>query len=295
MPPPARKSLQPGRFVIWLICGVLLGCVIGLTISLSKPKQFESTAVVSGSFQETGETKLSSTHANLIARNLGGSLLTDPKSIQENTFIQAEDGTVRIRVRSTNRYDAREIAREAARLFRSIEHEQDLTLEPVEINRFSEADRTAAADGTRLRALLASQASESGIPDFLAVPGLAKEGSAPALALLADEDFKRRFNRYQEIAVPLGLEGVPGQAITPHAPLLEEPGLAVAAADKAPGPAVWYAILGGLAVGIMGGLLFARGPIKPTVPSVPFASPVGPGLPRAPATPLTKPESPQDW
>lgn len=296
MPVPPKKRLHPGRFITWIICGALIGTVIGLIISQSQPKHFESTAVVADGFQETGETKLSITHAKLIARNLGGSLLADPKSISENTKIQAEDGKIRITARSTNRYDAREIAREASRLFRSIEHEQDLMLEPVEIHRLSEADRAGAEDGARIRTLLVSQASEAGIQDFLTVPGLAKEGSAPALALLANEDFGRRFNRYQEIAVPLGLEGVPGQPVTPHPPLLEEPQLAMTPADEKTSPATKYAILGGLVAGIFGGLVFGRVPIKPPVSS---AIPTFPESPRPPATApaasLTKPESPQDW
>jgi len=292
MPVPPKKTLQPARFATWLVCGILLGSVVGLSIHLSKPKHFESTAVVAEGFQETGETKLSPTHAKLIARNLGGSLLTDPQSIHEGTLIKAVDGKVRITVRSINRYDAREIAREAARLFRSIDHEQDLMLEPVEIHHLSDEDRVAAEDGTRLRALLATQASESGIADFLSVPGLAKEGSAPALALLANEDFSRRFNRYQEIAVPLGLEGVPGQPITPHAPLLEEPELAMTPASEPISPSVWYAILGGLIAGLVGGVLFGRIPVKPPAAS---SFPTFPEPPRPPVAPLAKPESPQDW
>jgi len=292
MAPPPKKTLKPSRFLIWMICGILLGCVIGLTIRLSRPKLFESTAVVEGGFQETGETKLSPTHAKLVARNLGGSLLSDPQSIHEDTFIRAVDGRVSITARSTNRYEAREIAREAAQLFRSIEHEQDLMLEPVEITRFSEADRAAAEDGARIRTLLASQASESGIADFLGVPDLAKEGSAPALALLANEDFSRRFSRYQEVAVPLGLEGVPGQPITPHAPQLEEPTLAVTPASEPVSRTVWYAVLGGLAIGIVGGLLFGRVPVKALSPA---PAPSSPQPPYPPENPLTKPENPQDW
>ena len=292
MPVPPKKRLHPARFVTWIICGALLGCVVGLAISLSRPKLFESTAVVAGGFQETGKTKLSITHAKLIARNLGGSLLADPKSISENTLVRAEDGKVRITAKSINRYDAREIARETSRLFRSIEHEQDLMLEPVEIHRFSDADRAAAEDGARIRTLLVSQASEAGIPDFLTIPSLAKEGSAPALALLADEDFSRRFSRYQEIAVPLGLEGVPGQPVTPHPPLLEEPQLAMTPANEKTSPATKYAILGGIAAGIIGGMVFGRLPIKPPASS---PLPTYPEPPRPPAVPLTKPESPQDW
>lgn len=292
MPVPPKTRLKPTRFFIWMICGLLLGGVAGLTMRLLRPKHYESTAVVAGAFQESGETKLSPTHAKLIARNLGGSLLTDPKSIHENTFIRADDGKIRITVTSTNRYDAREIAREATRVFRSIEHEQDLTLEPVEIRRFTEEDQVVAEDGRRLRTLLVGQAADSGIEDFLAVPGLAKEGNASAQALLANEDFSRRFNRYQEIAIPLGLEGVPGQPTAPHVILLEEPQLATRPAEEPVDRRIWYVIAGGLLFGLAGGLLFGRVPIKPS-PATPV--PPRPESPSRPAIPLTKPQSPQDW
>lgn len=290
---PQRKIFQPTRFFTWVACGTLLGCLVGLAIRVSQPKHFESTAVVAGGFQETGETRLSLTHAHLISRNLGGSLAIDPKKIHEGTFIRAVDGKVSITTRSTDRYDAREIAREAARLFRSIEHEQDLMLDPVQILRFTDADRETAEDGSRLRNLLTTQASAAGIEDFLAVPGLAKEGNAKALALLADEDFSRRFNRYQEISVSLGLEGVPGHPITPHPQLLEEPQLAKAPADEPFLPAVWYAIAGGAIAGIAGGLLFGHAPVKkPVVSAPPQASPQPP---RVPDSHLPKPAGPQDW
>lgn len=296
MPVPPKKTFKPTRFAVWMMGGTLLGCAVALAIHLSRPKHFESTSVVAGGFQETGETKLSTTHSKLIARNLGGSLVSDPQSIHENTFIHADDGRVSITARSTNRYDAREIAREAARLFRSIEHEQDLTLEPVQIQRFSDEDRVAAQDGARIRNLLVGQAAEAGIDDFLSVPSLSKEGSTPALALLANEDFTRRFNRYQEIAVPLGLEGVPGQPITPHPALLEEPELALAPANEPVNRTVWKAIGGGFIAGILGGLLFGRSPVKPLNPAPAQASAVPRPEPcPLPATPLTKPSGPQDW
>lgn len=296
MPVPPKKTFKLIRFVIWMMGGTLLGCTVALAIHLSRPKHFESTSVVAGGFQETGETKLSTTHAKLVARNLGGSLISDPQSIHDNTLIRAEAGKVSITARSTNRYDAREIAREAARLFRSIEHEQDLTLDPVQIQRFSDEDRVEAQDGARIRNLLVGQAAEVGIDDFLSVPGLSKEGSAAALALLANEDFGRRFKRYQEIAVPLGLEGVPGQPITPHPALLEEPELARAPAPEPINRTVWKAIGGGFIAGILGGILFGRAPVKPLTPA-PAQAPAAarPEQSPLPATPLTKPSGPQDW
>lgn len=200
-------------------------------------------------------------------------------------FRRVSQGT-EITVRSQDRYTSYELAGEAARRFRSVKQERELTKNPPPIKPWSEVDPAMLDDAGTLDRMLAGQARETGIPDFLAVPSQAAAGNAAAAALLADADFKRRFARYQELSSILGLDGAPGEPFSPSLPLLVEPQPASRPNPDMPRILAPAGQFTGIVLGLILGFRFGRKSIE--------ASGENPALPPT-TSPSKTPGTPDDW
>jgi len=211
------------RIACWLAGGVVLGVVAGeisdvMGRSSGRPSMAAEIMVAAGD-KEGDEGSLSTTHAAIVLRNffikkLPEEIRDQPEKLTEHVRIRAEKNGTRITVDVPELDENRGIARGIARIFRGIPLEKELAVNPVEIPAFTETDRNLAIDAGKLKGLLHDQATKAGYIDFLQILPKAVNGSAKAKAVVEDEDFSRRFRRYEEISVAMGLEGVPGKALT---------------------------------------------------------------------------------
>jgi len=173
------------------------------------------------------ETLLSKTHAAIVLRNfflhpLSDKIRDQPEKLMRHVRIRAEEDGTLITVDVPEIDENRGLAREIARIYRGVSREREVAAAPVDIPSFSPEDRKLAIDAGKLKGLLHGQAARAGYVDFLQILPKAVNGSAKAKAVVEDEDFSRRFRRYEELSVSLGLEGLPGAALTSAPDLIFE-------------------------------------------------------------------------
>ena len=174
------------------------------------------------------ETQLSATHAALVLRNLflkplPEAIRDQPDKLRQYVRIKAEKDGTRITVDVPEIDENLDLARGIARIFRGIPYEREVAANPVEIRPFTKEDRQLAIDARKLKGLLHDQAARAGYVDFLQILPKAINGSLKAKEIAEDEDFSRRLQRYAELSVNLGLEGVPGKPLTSPPDVIFEP------------------------------------------------------------------------
>lgn len=268
------KSIDVPRFVGWILGGLVVGVLVATVIGFMIPIRFESRAIVASAERTEGEIHLSLTQAKLIEREYELKQLgDDSETISRNTRLRRTPAGIEILVTSSNKENARNIALEGARRFRSLRHERGLAGRTVEVRAFDSMDPELLKDAVVLRRLLAEQARAAGFGNFLEISSKVTAGNASAKALAESEDFNRRFARYEEISVQFGLDGVPGEPLAAPLELLEAP---ETAKRSVVGPARIIGFLGktgGIGLGIVAAFLFgwkpcAEGLMKVKVPAV---------------------------
>ncbi|WAC19487.1 hypothetical protein OVA24_19875 [Luteolibacter sp. SL250] len=211
------------RIACWMVGGIALGAITGeITDSVKRPEVKRPRAaeiLVAAGDRPGEETRLSSTHAAIVLRSfflhpLPDKIRDQPEKLIKHVRIQAEKDGTRITVDVPEIDENRGLAREIARIYRGVAREKEVAAVPVDIPPFSPQDRKLAIDARKLKGLLHDQAARAGYVDFLQILPKAVNGSAKAKTVVEDEDFSRRFRRYEELSVSLGLEGVPGAPLT---------------------------------------------------------------------------------
>ncbi len=211
------------RIACWMVGGIVLGAIAGeISDAMEKPpmKRPQAAEIMVAAGDKPGEEALlSDTHAAIVLRSfflhpLPDKIRDQPEKLVRHVRILAEEDGTRITVNVPEIDENRGLAREIARIYRGIAREKEVAAAPVEIPPFSEGDRKLAIDARKLKGLLHDQAARAGYVDFLQILPKAVNGSAKAKAVVEDEDFSRRFSRYEELSVSLGLEGVPGAPLT---------------------------------------------------------------------------------
>lgn len=211
------------RITCWIVGGIVLGAIAGeISDGVKKPavKRPRAAEVMVAAGDKPGEeARLSTTHAAIVLRNfflhpLPDKIRDQPEKLVKHVRIRAEEDGTRITVDVPDIDENRGLAREIARIYRGASREKEVAAAPVEIPPFSAEDRKLAIDARKLKGLLHDQAARAGYVDFLQILPKAVSGSAKAKAVVENEDFSRRFRRYEELSVSLGLEGVPGAALT---------------------------------------------------------------------------------
>ncbi len=211
------------RIACWMVGGIVLGAIAGeISDVMAKPavKRPQAAEIMVAAGDKPGEeTLLSDTHAAIVLRSfflhpLPDKIRDQPEKLVRHVRIRAEEDGTRITVDVPGIDENRGLAREIARIYRGAVREREVAADPVEIRPFSGEDRKLAIDARKLKGLLHDQAARAGYVDFLQILPKAVNGSAKAKAVVEDEDFSRRFRRYEELSVSLGLEGVPGAPLT---------------------------------------------------------------------------------
>ncbi|RYD34460.1 MAG: hypothetical protein EOP87_09140 [Verrucomicrobiaceae bacterium] len=211
------------RITCWMVGGIVLGAITGeISDALGKPSMKRPRAaeiMVAAGDKPGEETRLSKTHAAIVLRSfflhpLPDKIRDQPEKLMRHVRIRAEEDGTRITVDVPEIDENRGLAREIARIYRGVSREKEVAAVPLDIPTFSPEDRKLAIDAGKLKGLLHDQAARAGYVDFLQILPKAVNGSAKAKAVVEDEDFSRRFRRYEELSVSLGLEGVPGAALT---------------------------------------------------------------------------------
>jgi len=219
------------------------------------PKEhiYGSRAVVEAHDTPGRKVALAPVHAGWIVRNL---YLTDRwgcspgealQRVQDGTKITATKQGVEILVTNRFKEDARDIAEEAARLFRSMDREAELGAEKPVLPLPSEEKEKISDEIHFLKFMLEKDADSAGIADFEKVETMASQGAAGAAKLLASEDFKRRWERYRELSKMID-EGVEKEEAGQPPRLLVKPEVGLRPLNVQP------PILAGGTIGVLSGV-----------------------------------------
>lgn len=264
------KRVSPIRFIGWTVGGLVAGFIAYLIIASRIEPQYYSRAVVGWDEPAHPRFPISKTHARLIVRNLKPRLLETSETIRNNTHIRPlGGGEAEIIVLAKTPFDARDIAREAARLYRGLAHQKSIASSTAPIPDMPGEKDDRIQDISTLSDLLSEQTREHDFTGLTQLLTEAGKNSAPALALLADEDFSRRLTRFKELSSEVGMFGVPGEPFSLPPEILVEPQIAENSITSSMfGVIAFGCLVAGAGTGVAAGFLFGRVPISPDLPAL---------------------------
>lgn len=270
------RRISPLRFISWIVGGFVAGFAAYLIIAFQIEPRYYSRAVVEWDESAHPPLPISRAHARLIVRNLKPRLLESAESIRTNTHIRPlGGGETEIVVLARTPFDARDVALEAARLYRGIAHQKSIASFNAPIPDLPDEKDARMQDLSTLSTLLSEQAREHDFTGLLQLLTEAEKNSAPARALLADEDFGRRLTRFKEISAEIAMSGLPGEPFSIPPEILVEPQMA---GNSVTSPILGVLALGclvaGTGAGVAAAFLFGRVPASPDLPNAKKPSPV---------------------
>lgn len=219
----------------------LLGAVCGLmtaaVICYFQPKIFRSRAVIMMAEKQEGEMQLSRLRAAQISRLLELDSKVDESESEiveklcRGVRIRAVSAGVEITAENTNKFDARDIALEAARLFLGMKEESSLALKSEGLQSMDEMEKGWLSKRKAVEDLMRDESMEAGFgPYFDGVWPLALEGQPGAKALWESESFQLHWKFHEEVTRQLTREkestrfpmiGIPRVADRPFSPNVE--------------------------------------------------------------------------
>jgi hypothetical protein len=248
------RYLDTWWMVCWVVGGLIVGTGIGGLICAVQPKLYASRAVVAEAGHGMGgeEIALAPIHALKIVRSLdldqkwGISIQQAAKKLSENLVLRTVPEGVSMEMRHPNKEDARDIAREAAWVFRGTASERNLANLPVKFEPYAESQNELTIKRAQLGSWMDDLAREAGVGSFMIVN---RKGSSAEQGLWNSEDFQQRRKTYLEWSDQL--DPIPGSEGTQPLPLLKPAELARTAVSPIP----WIYTWGGGLCGLLAGTL----------------------------------------
>jgi hypothetical protein len=273
------RYLDTWWMACWVVGGLFAGAFIGGLICFVQPKLYASTAVVAEAGHGEGGEKIALAHVQAlkIVRTLyldkkwGLPIEQAAQKLSEGLVLQTAPEGVSIEVRHANKEDARDIAREAAWVFRGTATERNLGNIPVKFEPYAESQSELVSKRARLGTWMDDLAREAGVNGFMVV---SRNGGASEQSLWNSEDFQQRRKTYLEWSEQL--DPIPGTEGSEPLPLLKQAELPQGVVSPIP----WiYTRSGGLC-GLLAGSLIgvarqrkraaasaAKGPAAPAAPA----------------------------
>ncbi len=247
-----REVAQLWTIGLCTLLGAVCGLMTAAVICYFQPKIYRSRAVVMTAEKQEGEMPLSRLRAAQICRLLELEVkLGEPESeivekLCRGVRIRAVSAGVEITVENTNRLDARDIALEAARLFRGMKEESSLALKSEGLQSMGEMEKGWLSKRKTVEDLMRDESMEVGLgPYFDGVWPLALKGQPGAKALWESESFQLHWKFHDEVTMRLTHE-----TESARFPMIEMPQLA----DRPSSPNVELQLRLGLLAGTLCGV-----------------------------------------
>jgi hypothetical protein len=248
-----REVAQLWTIGLCTLLGVVCGCMTAAVICYLQPKIYRSRAVIMTAEKQVGEMPLSRLRAAQICRLLElEEKLGEPESeivekLCRRVRIKAVSAGAEITAESTNKFDARDISLEAARLFRGMKEESSLALKSEGLQSMGELERGWLSKRKAVEDLMRDESMEVGLgPYFDGVWPLALKGQPGAKTLWESESFQLHWKFHEEATRQLTHE-----AESARFPVIELPQLA----DRPSSPNVELHLQLGLLAGTLVGVL----------------------------------------
>lgn len=200
-----REVAQLSTIGLYTLLGAVCGCMTAAVICYLQPKIFRSRAVIMTAEKQEGELPLSRSRAAQICRlleleeKLGETESEIVEMLCRRVQLRAVSAGVEITAESTNKEDARDIALEAARLFRGMKEESSLALKSEGLQSMDEEEKGWLSKRKAVEDLMRDESMEAGFgPYFDGVWPLALKGQLGAKALWESESFQLHWKFHEE-------------------------------------------------------------------------------------------------